>query len=63
MKYFVTLLLALTAALCLTTAAAADAIAGPALVIAVAFHYLPWLLVMAVVIVTLLLLQKFRRKK
>lgn len=63
MKHFVTVLLALTAALCLTTAAAADAIAGPALVVAVAFHYLPWLLVIAVVLVTLLLLRKFRKKK
>lgn len=63
MKHFVTVLLALTAELCLTTAAAADAIAGPALVVAVAFHYLPWLLVIAVVLVTLLLLRKFRKKK
>lgn len=64
MKRTVTLILALTAALCLTAAARADVIAGPVEVaLGLAQLLGPVLLVAAVVVVTLLLLRSFRNKK
>ncbi len=64
MKRTVTLILALTAALCLAATAQADVIAGP-VVMALGLAQLlgPVLLVTAVVVVTLLLLRSFRNKK
>lgn len=63
MKRFVSFLLALTAAFCLALPASADAIVGPALILWGAARLLPYILVLAVVIVTLILLRKFRKKK
>ena len=62
MKKLVTLILAATAALCLTSVAFADVIAGPMLVIWGISRLLPWLLVAAVVVITIALLRKFRKK-
>lgn len=55
----------LAAALSLTTAAHADAIAATPAQIAGSLvnEFLPWLLVAAVVVVTVILLVKFRKKK
>ena len=63
MRKMATFLLALTAAVCLTTAALADVIAGPALVVYAAVRFWPWVLVALVVIITFVLLRKFRKKK
>lgn len=64
MRKLVGLILAVTAALCLTTVAFADAIVGPAVfVAAIVLRLIPYLLVAAVVIVTIKLLQKFRKRK
>ena len=62
MKKLVTLILAATAALCLTSVAFADVIAGPMLVIWGISRLLPWLLVAAVMAITIALLRKFRKK-
>ena len=63
MRKLVAFLLALTASVCLTTAALADVIAGPALVVYAALRFWPWVLVAVVVIVTWVMLRKFRKKK
>ena len=63
MRKLVGLILAVTAALCLTTVAFADVIAGPALILWGITRLTPYLLVAAVVIVTIKLLQKFRKRK
>ena len=57
------LILAVTAALCLTTAAFADAIVGPALILWGIARLAPYLLVAAVVVITIILLRKFRKRK
>jgi len=62
MQKFVTLMLAVTAAMCLAVSASADAIVGPALVVWGAMQLLPYVLVAAVVIVTIILLRKFKKK-
>lgn len=62
MKKLVTLILTATAALCLTSVAFADVIAGPMLVIWGISRLLPWLLVAAVMAITIALLRKFRKK-
>ena len=62
MRKFSVLLLALTAALCLTTVAFADVIAGPMIILWGITKISPYLLVAAVVMVTVILLRKFRKK-
>ena len=62
MKKLVVLMLAVTAALCLTTVAFADVIAGPMLILWGVTRLAPWLLVAAVVAVTVILLRKYRKK-
>ena len=64
MKKLVGLILAVTAALCLTTVAFADVITiGPEVLIFGVMRMAPYLLVVAVVVVTIRLLRKFRKRK
>ena len=63
MRNLVGLILAITAALCLTTVAFADAIVGPALILWGVTRLTPYLLVAAVAIITISLLRKFRKRK
>ena len=64
MRKLVCLILAVTAALCLTTVAFADAIVGPAVfAAAIVLRLIPYILVAAVVIITISLLRKFRKRK
>lgn len=63
MKKYLTLMLVLAAALCLASTAYADVIIGPAEVaVLYTVKFLPWILVGAVVVITALLLRKFRKK-
>ena len=62
MKKYLTVMLVLTAVLCLMSTAHADVIAGPAVSVFYAVRFLPWILVGAVVVVTVFLLRKFRKK-
>ena len=61
MKKRLTILLVLLTMLSLTSIAHADVIAGPMIAVFYAVRLLPWILVGAVVVVTLLLLRKFRK--
>lgn len=64
MKKALVLTMALLTAFSLTAVAHADAIASPAAVAGVTIlQYLPWILVGAVVGVTVYILQKFWKKK
>ncbi len=63
MKKWLTLMMVPVTALSLTAAARADVIAGPALAVYYGVRLLPWILVGAVVGVTVYLLQKFWKKK
>lgn len=64
MKRLSTLFCALLLTLALTPAAHADAIVAPVEIAAIlALRALPYILVAAVVIVTLFILNKFRKKK
>ena len=63
MKKYLIVLLALLAVPALTGTAYADVIAGPAVAVFYAVRFLPWVLVGAVVGVTVFLLRKFRKKK
>ena len=62
-KKFLTLALVLAAALSLTATAHADVIAGPAVALYYGARSLPWILVGAVVGVTVYLLRKYWAKK
>ena len=63
MKKYRIVLLALLALPALMGTAYADVIAGPAVAVFYAVRLLPWVLVGAVVGVTVFLLRKFRKKK
>lgn len=62
MKTFVCLLWLLAVLSCLTTVAFADVIVGPMIALAVAVKLGPWLLLAIVVIITIRLLRKYRKK-
>ena len=62
MKTFVCLLWLLAVLSCLTTVAFADVIAGPMIALAVIVKLGPWLLLAVVVIITLRLLKRYRKK-
>ena len=61
MRKLVTFCLVVTAALCLTAAAHADVISLGGMLVLGVLRLLPYLLVAAVVVVTFLLLRKFRK--
>ncbi len=63
MKKSLTLSMLLLTALSLTAVAHADVIAGPAVAVFYTVRLLPWVLVGAVVGVTVFLLQKFWKRK
>ena len=63
MKKTLTVTMCLLTMLALTTVAHADVIAGPAVAVFYAVRFLPWVLVGAVVGVTIFLLRKFWKKK
>lgn len=63
MKKYLTSALVLLTMLALMSTAHADVIAGPAVAVFYAVRFLPWILVGAVVGVTVFLLQKFWKKK
>lgn len=62
MKKYLTLTLVLLTMLALTTVAHADVIAGPAVTVFYAVRLLPWVLVGAVVGITVFLLRKKGKK-
>ena len=62
MKKFAVLVLMLTVILSLTTVARADVISPVGMVVVLAYRSWPVILVAALVIVTLLLLRKFKKK-
>ncbi len=62
MKKFVTLLWTVAVIGCLTVIAYADVIAGPMIVLWAITRLWPWLLVAIVVILTLMMLRKYRKK-
>lgn len=63
MKKYRIVLLALLALPALMGTAYADVIAGPAVAVFYAVRLLPWVLVGAVVVITVFLLRKFWKKK
>ena len=63
MKKTLTVTMCLLTVLALTTVAHADVIAGPAVAVFYAVRLLPWVLVGAVVGVTVFLLRKFWKRK
>ena len=63
MKKTLTVTMCLLTVLALTTVAHADVIAGPAVALFYAVRLLPWILVGAVVGVTIFLLRKFWKRK
>ena len=63
MKKTLTVTMCLLTVLALTTVAHADVIAGPAVAVFYAVRLLPWVLVGAVVGITVFLLRKFWKKK
>ena len=64
MKRTLTVTLTLLTVLSLTAVAHADVVFSPAAAVGYSvLHYLPWILVGAVVIITIFLLQKFWKKK
>ena len=63
MKKYLTMTLVLLTMLALMSTAHADVIAGPAVAVFYAVRFLPWILVGAVVGITVFLLQKFWKKK
>ena len=63
MKKTLTVTMCLLTMLALTTVAHADVIAGPAVAVFYAVRLLPWVLVGAVVGITVFLLRKFWKKK
>lgn len=63
MKKALTVTMCLLTMLALTTVAHADVIAGPAVAVFYAVRLLPWILVGAVVGVTIFLLRKFWKRK
>ena len=63
MKKTLTVTMCLLTMLALTTVAHADVIAGPAAAVFYAVRLLPWILVGAVVGVTIFLLRKFWKRK
>ena len=62
MKKFVTLLWMVAVIGCLTVIAYADVIAGPMIVLWAITRLWPWLLVAIVVILTMMMLRKYRKK-
>ncbi len=62
MKKFLLLLWMTALFSCLTLIVHADVIAGPMIVVWAALRFWPWLLVAVVVIITLMLLRKYRKK-
>ena len=62
MKKYLTAMLVLASMPALMSTAHADVIAGPAVAVFYAVRFLPWILVGAVVGVTVFLLRKFRKK-
>lgn len=66
MKKLVTLLWTVAIMGCLTIVAYADAIVGPVAYVILAgrtlYRFWPWILVAVVVIITLVMLKKYRRK-
>lgn len=63
MKKYLATILALTTMLSFMSTAHADVIAGPAVTVFYAVRFLPWILVGAVVAVTVFLLRKFWKKR
>ena len=63
MKKTLTVTMCLLTVLALTTVAHADVIAGPAVAVFYAVRLLPWILVGAVVGITVFLLRKFWKRK